>query len=185
LDELHAFDWGGLAAGRGAQSALRATSHHRPPVASPVFGWAGSTPGPGLELVAAEPAARRPRRWVTNCPQPAKSLPCRAGDRPYRYSSPNRLVWADDVPPGVAVNGWLVDQTPYPGWRAYVGQERVPLCPANVVQTLVVHPGSGAGPAFGRLVFDPLTIRLGGFLGLLSLAAGAMVLCAGGRACHE
>jgi len=185
LDELHALLGVGWLPAAGAQSALRATSHHRPPVASPVFGWQAAPPDQALELVAAEPAARAATPVVTNCPQPAKSLPCRAGDRPYRYSSPNRLVWADDVPPGVAVNGWLVDQTPYPGWRAYVGQERVPLCPANVVQTLVVHPGSGAGPAFGRLVFDPLTIRLGGFLGLLSLAAGAMVLCAGGRACHE
>lgn len=172
-----------LPAARGPEALVRHGDGPSGPEAWPVYSWRSGTVAEAIEAVAAEPRGRSGELFVTGC-APRRGGPGGGPPVPYDRLTPNRVVWLDDwerIPPA----GWRIDQTPYPGWRAYLGEEPAMVCQAEVVNTLVVADGERARPAWIRLVFAPVSVRCGLFLGLLTLAGGAMVICASGSARDE
>lgn len=97
--------------------------------------------------------------------------------------SPNRVLV--DIHGGGTL---LLRDAPYPGWRVWLGQPGAaptpgawlasPYAGADRIGRLVPLPGPGRWQV--RFVFDPLTVRLGIFGGLLALSAGIACILGGG-----
>jgi len=151
--------------------------------AMPIATWRSATVDEAIEAIAADPMGLSAELIVTGC-APRPGGPGGGYLAPYQRVTPNRIVWHDDLE-HMRIGGWLIDQTPYPGWRAYAGEEPAQVCMADVVNTLVVDSDRRDEPTWLHLVFDPLTIRLGLFISALTLACGAMVLCAAGSVRDE
>ncbi len=85
----------------------------------------------------------------------------------YRREGPSTILVEDLDTHGPAP--WLiVTETSYPGWNAYVGEQRREV--VCVARTFCGVPLS-EGDARARLVFEPFSVRLGVFLTLVALGA--------------
>jgi uncharacterized membrane protein YfhO len=63
--------------------------------------------------------------------------------------------------------GWLYfAQIAYPGWQAYVDEQPVPIYRANYAFMAVYSPRQGASI---RLIYNPLSFRIGALLSILGL----------------
>jgi hypothetical protein len=99
-------------------------------------------------------------------PPPARGVaPLRA-----RREGPSRLVLEGATPAGVAV----VAESYNAGWRAWVNGRRAPVVP---VDHMIMGVPVSAGDLHVELRYEPASIRVGLFIGLLALSAlaGALV----------
>jgi len=77
---------------------------------------------------------------------------------------PNSVLLTGDFAPGQIV---MLADTYYPGWRAYLGAQELPILRADYALRAVEIPGAGKAL---RLLFVPASFWVGGFLGMLAAA---------------
>lgn len=84
------------------------------------------------------------------------------------FNPRTEALWESEVMPGNDEQVFVINRSFYPGWKAYLGKQKIPIYPVNInQQAVIVQKDAPLSTLSFR--YDPLSYKIGGTISLISL----------------